>query len=86
MLLIIVLVMVGLTASATTMEGIRRARIGQEMERASNALRPARLLMDPIGIPSEDVRVIATNKRTRVVNAPVGRRYWVPDHNVSKAS
>jgi len=86
MLFLIVLVIVGLAASATAIEGTRRARIGREMERAANMLRPAPLLMDPIGLPSEDVRVIATRERSRVVSTS-GRRYRAPDHIVvSKAS
>ncbi len=82
MLLLIVLVIVGLAATATAVEGTRRARTGREMERAANALRPATLLMDPIGLPSDDVRVIASRQRSRVVPASAGRRYRAPDHVV----
>jgi hypothetical protein len=82
MLLLIVLVIVGLAATATAVEGTRRARTGREMERAANALRPATLLMDPIGLPSDDVRVIASRQRSRVVPASAARRYRAPDHVV----
>jgi hypothetical protein len=52
------------------------------MERAANALRPATLLMDPIDLPSDDVRVIASRPRSRVVPASAARRYRAPDHVV----
>jgi hypothetical protein len=83
MLLLIVLVIVGLAASVTATEGTRRARTGREMERAANALRPAALLMDPMAFPSEDVRVIASRERSRVVvPASAARRYRAPEHVV----